>query len=690
MALSRRDFMQIAAAMGASLAWVGPARAGRTKWTERRDLFPEGVASGDPDPGSVILWTRRPFDGSGRQLLTVEVAEDERFRRVVAQSPAPVSTESDWTARVLVGGLKPARTYWYRFTDAQGNGSRVGRTRTAPAADDPRPVNFAFVSCQDVNEGKLNAYRRMIFEDERAAPAEQLGFVLHLGDFIYEVVQYPEEVKSRYDRTIYEVARLPSEPDSFKVSNFHLPLTVDGYRAIYKGYLHDPDLQDARARWPFVCMWDNHEFSWQGRQSIVQAGGDPQPGQTVKVAANQAWFEFIPARVAAPNGSLEQFRPPAVKNVKIEKWDGNGLGLEPNNLTAIRSLIAYRALRYGKHLDLLITDQHSFCGDDPTDAEGVGEIYDPKFNGMFSEEAMIALDAGRTFAGGNPHAELRFRDVRISNPRKDRPPRTILGVEQKAWFKDKLTKSAATWKIWGNSLGALDQRVDAQNIPAEMVEKPWPVDTYAMLGSNDFGAAYAERKEIYDLVRDARITGFAIVSGDRHSFWAGYAAATLPPRKFEPVGLSFVCASLVSPGAMEAYEHGFKKNKTMRPLYLVNRPGASRPDWTYNMLLRHGVRSCLEYAKSFDLKRAHALSNPALAPHLAFVDMGGHGYAKVRLSGEEIRTEFVCIPRPVQRSDRPDGGPLRYRVAHSAKLWSPGERPLLQQQILEGDPGLGI
>src|SRR6185436_4240475 len=194
MTLSRREFVQLAAAMGASLAWGGSARASTTGWHERRDLYPEGVASGDPDPSSVILWTRRPFDpgagapgvkedpgagapgvkSSGRRVLTVEVAEDDAFRRVVAKASAPVSAESDWTTRVLVGHLKPARVYWYRFTDAEGNGSRVGRTITAPLANDPRPVNFAFVSCQDVNEGKLNGYRRMIFEDERAAPAEQL------------------------------------------------------------------------------------------------------------------------------------------------------------------------------------------------------------------------------------------------------------------------------------------------------------------------------------------------------------------------------------------------------------------------------------------------------------------------------------------------------------------------------------
>jgi alkaline phosphatase D len=588
---------------------------------------------------------------------------------------------------VLVGGLKPARVYWYRFTDADGNGSRIGRTITAPRPNDARPVNFAFVSCQDVNEGKLNAYRRMIFEDERARPEEQLGFVLHLGDFIYEVVQYPEEGNTRFDRTIYEVARIP---DGGKTGNLHYPLTVDGYRAVYKGYLADPDLQDARARWPFVCIWDNHEFSWQGRQSIVQAGGPPQPGQTVKVAANQAWFEYIPARVSPPSGSLAEFGAVAVKNVKIDKWDENGLGLEPNNLTAIRSLIAYRALRYGKHLDLLITDQRSFCGEDPSDGEDIGKIYDPSFRGYFSEEAMIALDAGRAFDGGKPPAELQFRDARIPNPRKDTPPRTILGVEQKAWFKEKLRRSKATWKIWGNSLGALDHRVDLQNLPSGMAKNPWPADTYGVAHTYDFGAAYAERKEIYDLVRDAKITGFAIVSGDRHSFWAGYAAAELPPRKFEPVGLSFVGASLISPGAMEALEHGLRKDHPLRALFLADRPDGSKPDWTHNMLLRHGVRSCLEYAKSFDLKRARALSNPQLAPHLEFVDIGGHGYAKVRLTGDKMGTEFVCIPRPISRSGSPDGGPIRYRVAHVAKLWKPGERPRLEQQVLEGEVGLSI
>ena len=686
MTLSRRDFIQTAAAIGAALAWSGRARASRVHWRENEQLYPEGVASGDPDAHSVILWTRRPFADSARHILTVEVAEDQQFTKVVAHAPAPVSPSADWTARVLVGGLKPARVYWYRFTDADGNGSRIGRTITAPLDSDTRPVNFAFVSCQDVNEGKLNGYRRMIFEDERASPEDQLGFVLHLGDFIYEIVEYPEEVKTRYDRTIYEVARIP---DGGVAGKFHFPLTVDGYRAVYKGYLADPDLRDARARWPFVAMWDNHEFSWQGWQSIQKAGKE-RPGQSIKVAANQAWWEYLPSRCKKVSGpSFESFDPPTLTNVAISKWDENGLGDEPNNLAAINSLIGYRSYRYGRHLDLIITDQHSYRSADSFSDPSLARLGGEEFIEMFTEEGMRVLDGGRAYGGGKPPAEVGFGPLHVPNPQKDKPPQTILGAKQKAWFKDQLKRSTATWKIWGNSEGGPDLRADPQNLPPGMTKEPWP-GGYAAIGGGDWGTAYLERAEIYDLIRDAKITGFAIVSGDRHAFWAGYAASDLPPRKFEPVGLSFVGASLSSAGAMEAYEHSLPKTAPLRPLFLADRPDGAKPGWTFNMLLKHGVRSCLEYAKSFDLQRARALSNPELSPHVEFVDTGGHGYAIVRLTGDEMRTEFVCIPRPIARSERPDGGELRYRVEHTARLWGPGERPVLTQRVLEGDPGLAI
>src|ERR1700730_10873888 len=175
--ISRRSFLELAAAIGATAAWGSAfATKSRTQWRERRNLFPEGVASGDPDHNSVLLWSRCPQAAAPSVVrLTVEVAEDDLFSRVVATVTAPASAASDWTCRVLVGGLKPARVYWYRFTDSQGLGSRIGRTITAPAVDDSRAVRFAFASCQNVNQGAQNAYRRMIFDDEHASEADRLG-----------------------------------------------------------------------------------------------------------------------------------------------------------------------------------------------------------------------------------------------------------------------------------------------------------------------------------------------------------------------------------------------------------------------------------------------------------------------------------------------------------------------------------
>ena len=125
-------------------------------------------------------------------------------------------------------------------------------------------------------------------------------------------------------------------------------------------------------------------------------------------------------------------------------------------------------------------------------------------------------------------------------------------------------------------------------------------------------------------------------------------------------------------------------------MYLADRPGAAKPEPTINMMVRHGVRSALEYAQSGDLEKARALSNPYLSPHLSFVDTGGNGYATVRVTPDLLETEFVCVERPIARSTTPDGGPLRYRVLHRARLWKQGEPPRLELQVLEGSPDLSM
>jgi alkaline phosphatase D len=687
-AISRRAFIIAAAGWGASAVWGWPvARGPQTRWRERRDFYPEGVASGDPESNSVLLWTRYPGVGAHTRL-TVEVAEDELFTQVTASAPVTVSAAADWTCRVLVGGLKPARVYWYRFSDSKGNGSRIGRTITAPENDDPCPVRFAFVSCQNANQGAQNAYRRMIFEDMRVPESEQLGFVLHLGDFIYEIVWYPEDrPQGMYDRKLRDIVRYAHGE---KIHDFHIPTTVDDYRAVYRAYLHDPDLQDARARWPFVCMWDNHEFSWLGWQGMQVFDGKVRPAQTRKVAANQAWFEYQPARISKPSGaSLDEFKPPKVIDRPVNKFDEHGLGLEANNLTAINSLIGYRSLRWGRNVDLIITDQRSYRSEDPTSFPDAAKLGSDDFPYFAPEEPLKILDAGRAYNGGKPPASIHFGTTEIENARRDAPPQTILGAKQKEWFIQKLRNSKATWKIWGNSLGSLDERVDLQNLPTTF-GKQWPDDGFASLGGGDWAGAYVERAEIYDAVREAGITGFATVAGDRHSFWAGLAAKALPPQSFDPIGIVFIVGSISAPGFLEALEHKLSKDVQIRPLLLADFEDQPKVRPTINMLVKHGVRSCLEYARTGDVQKARAFSNPELAPHLSFVDMGGHGYATVKVTSDAFETEFVCIPRPIERSTGADGGPIVYRAIHHAKLWGKGEKPVLEQRIVEGDAELCI
>jgi alkaline phosphatase D len=684
--MNRRQFLACAASIGMCGIWVSRSAAAPSRIASRedRDLFPQGVASGDPDDHSIVLWTRRPFDRGERHELTVEVALDPDFRRVVATARAPVLAAADWTCRALVGGLSPATVYWYRFTGDDGAGSRIGRAITAPRASDKRPVRFAFVSCNSVNEGAQNAYRRMIWEDERAAADRKLGFILHLGDFIYEVVEYPEETPQRYARTVYDLGHIP---DARKVGNFYVPTNLAGYRHVYRAHIDDPDIQDARAYLPFVCMGDNHEFSWQGWQSFIKYGTQVEPAQPLRVAANQAWWEYIPSRVRKASGAgLEQFGPPAVEKAPIDTFDDHGFGTEANNRAAVGSMTAYRALRYGQHVELILTDLHSYKAADPTDRPEAAALDSGEYP-VVPQEWMEIVDGGKDYARGKPPATISIGDKTIPNYRKDEPAHTVLGREQKAWLKERLTQSTATWKIWGATNGTLDMRTDPQNLPAGLIEAKWPGKDYGTFGGGDFSGAFAERAEIFDTVRDNKVSGFVTVSGDRHSFWAGYAAPALPPAGFAPVGLSFITGSISAPGLGEAAEYW--KDAPLLPLFVRKQAGAA-PEHTVNLTIKRGVRSALEYAASGDIEKARAMSNPDVAPHLEFVDMAGHGYAVVSAGPDAIETEFVCIVRPIARATTPDGGPLRYRVSHQAHMWPPGARPQLKQRILEGDAKLSI
>jgi alkaline phosphatase D len=161
-------------------------------------------------------------------------------------------------------------------------------------------------------------------------------------------------------------------------------------------------------------------------------------------------------------------------------------------------------------------------------------------------------------------------------------------------------------------------------------------------------------------------------------------SASLPPRRFEPLIAEFVTGSISAPGLFEAAEYALPKDHPLRAIYVYKPSPEALAQPAMNVSLMHGVRASIALQRTGDARQALAERNPEVAPHLSFVDVGGHGYSVARVTADELEVEFVCIPRPLERSDRADGGPLAYRVTHRVKRWGRGAAPQLERTALEG------
>jgi len=243
--VSRRHFIEGAAAS----LFVAPAilKGIRADAAEiNGNLFALGVASGDPDDRSVVIWTRlapAPLDGGGMPARPVavrwQVATDYGMANVIRQGGAIAWAANGHAVRVLVDGLPSDSWLFYRF-QALGEYSRVGRTRTFPApADAADRMRFALASCQDYRAGFYTAWRDMLADDAPEAPA--LDFVVFVGDYIYEAGPRGTPIIDGRNHTGGEAFS-----------------PVD-YRNRYALYRLDLDLQEAHARFPFIVTWDDHE-----------------------------------------------------------------------------------------------------------------------------------------------------------------------------------------------------------------------------------------------------------------------------------------------------------------------------------------------------------------------------------------------------------------------------------------------
>ncbi|WP_327282981.1 alkaline phosphatase D family protein [Streptomyces sp. NBC_01205] len=258
--------------------------------------FLHGIASGDPLPDGILLWTRvtptpEAVPGSGvgpATRVTWEVAEDKAFSRIAASGSVTATAASDHTVKADVRGLRPQTPYFYRFT-AGGTVSPVGRTLTAPGHDATTPgVRFGVVSCANWESGYFSAYRHL-------AARTDLHAVLHLGDYIYEYANgaYPE---AKY------VVR-PHEPR-------HEILTLADYRTRHGNYKTDADLQAMHAAHAIVAIWDDHEFAndaWSGGAENHTPGTEGDWAARA-AAAKQAYFEWMPVRTSTAGTVYRRLR----------------------------------------------------------------------------------------------------------------------------------------------------------------------------------------------------------------------------------------------------------------------------------------------------------------------------------------------------------------------------------------------
>ncbi|MCH0562802.1 MULTISPECIES: alkaline phosphatase [unclassified Streptomyces] len=320
----RRTVVKAAAAtavLAAPLATALPARA-----AEGGPAFLHGVASGDPLPDGILLWTRvtptpeaTPGSGTGPDTgVEWTVARDRAMTHVVARGSVTATAASDHTVKADVRGLAPATDYWFRFS-AGGTDSPVARTRTAPAADaSVSNLRFGVVSCSNWEAGYFAPYRHL-------AARGDLDAWLHLGDYIYE-----------YASGDYAAGKTVVRPHA----PTHEILTLADYRIRHGRYKTDTDLQTLHATAPVVAIWDDHEFAdnaWSGG-AVNHTEGAEGTWAARQAAAKQAYFEWMPVRPATAGTT-------------------------------------YRRLRFGRLADLSLLDLRSFRSQQAS--TGSGSVDDP-------------------------------------------------------------------------------------------------------------------------------------------------------------------------------------------------------------------------------------------------------------------------------------------------------------------------
>ncbi|MBK7585708.1 MAG: alkaline phosphatase D family protein [Myxococcales bacterium] len=459
-------------------------------------VYPQGIASGDPKPDSVILWTRAlPKSGAGSVQVIYEIASDEAFTDIIAKGSVSADEAMDWTVRIKPTGLSAFTSYYYRFK-AEKVISITGRTKTAPAADADVPVRFAFASCQDFVGRYYHSWTAFLDQED------PVDFIVWLGDYIYETNGDPDFQTSTPDRQV-EI------PDGLEiVTGVKAATTLADYRALYKQYRSDANLQRAHAAFPFITIWDDHEFAndaWQDHATDFNEKKGEEKSTERRENSNQAWFEYQPADVT---------------------FDANKAFPD--------DLVIYRTLRYGKHVELFLTDQRSYR-DDHCIPEGAGTTDKPAGApaGVPTYSEAGKLDKNAALGSRNFCKKSGFDAIEaFVKP-------TMLGAKQKQWLIDGMKGSNATWKIWGNETQLLQMAVDLTlpGVPI-LFQGVW------YLTVDQWDGFRTERAEVLQAL--SGVENLVVITGDIHAFYAGELHVDFDAPAAKPIGVEYVCAGISS------------------------------------------------------------------------------------------------------------------------------------------------
>jgi alkaline phosphatase D len=471
-----------------------------------QSIFDLSIASGDPTPTGVMLWTHlAPSAVTEGIELHYQVAYDDQFEQLVLEGfaePGSITEQNDFTVKIdLDGYLQSNRRYYYRFiyTPHYANSrvsSRVGRCRTAPAEDAQiKQIKFGLLTCQDYTNGYYGALRQVAEDDS-------LDFIIHLGDFIYEaagdkrfqlsnhrsLTLLSDHHSSHLDDELFEDGPLPEKTI--------VALDLEDYRHIYRTYRKDQNLQKAMENHTWIMTSDDHDVVndayWDYQRDTLGAPDHPfthskslnesqiiQKLNQLKLDSQQAWWEYTPARIAINRDSTD-----------------------PHNFLKI-----YRRLIFGDMLELFMIDSRSYRTGHPCGVGAVGERFLPLSCETFNNE----------FINGMPHS--------------------MLGAQQKEWLFNHLSSSSCRYKVLGNQ--TLMARLGIEH---KGWQQPFMTDAW--------DGFQFERDQLMQELRLNKVENFVVLTGDLHAHLA--ANLKIDYRDSNPnhhdnyVGVEFMTPSISS------------------------------------------------------------------------------------------------------------------------------------------------